>query len=144
MPNQKDPIYTSAVPDMDAIIHDLHVLHDATTKGDWQKGATTHETVAIGEKGKSYHVASFRHAADAAFVDAAHRFIKPVLDELARLREIVGDKGPEGTARVKAEVLIDDEAIEKRFVANEYRTFSYRNISGPSGCDINFTDNKEE
>lgn len=116
MPNQKDAIYTDAVPDMDAIIHDLHVLHDATTKGDWRKGATTHETVAIGEKGKSYHVATFRHAADAAFVDAAHRFIKPVLDELARLREIVGDKVPEETARVKAEVVIDDEAIEKRFV----------------------------
>lgn len=30
------------------------------------------------------------------------------------------------------------------FLCNEYRTFSYRNISGPSGCDIDFTDNKEE
>lgn len=114
MPNQKDAIYTNAVPDMDAIIHDLHVLHDATTKGEWRKGATTHETVAIDEKGKSYHVASFRHAADAAFVDAAHRFIKPVLDELARLRTTVGKEVYEGAAKVRAEVLIDDDAIEKR------------------------------
>jgi hypothetical protein len=30
------------------------------------------------------------------------------------------------------------------FLCNEYRTFSYRNISGPSGCDIDFTYNKEE
>lgn len=30
------------------------------------------------------------------------------------------------------------------FLCNEHRTAAYRNISGPSGCDIDFTDHKEE
>lgn len=94
--------------EINAAIHDLRVLHGQTTKGEWQKGKTTHETVSVGGDGKHYHIASFRHADDAAFLDVAHKYILPILDELEQARAALGITKP------KAEVLIDDEAIEKR------------------------------
>lgn len=68
-------------------IHDLRVLHSEATPGVWQKGKTTHNTVSILPSGESYHVADFRHAKDAAFIDAAHKYIIPLLNELEALRK---------------------------------------------------------
>ena len=78
-------------------IHDLRVLHKNTSAGVWQKGATTHDTVSVVDgKKKAYHIASFHHAADAAFIDVAHKYMIPLLDEVEALRkkvkELEGDK----------------------------------------------------
>lgn len=78
-------------------IHDLRVLHKNTSAGEWQKGATTHDTVSVvAGKKKAYHIASFHHAADAAFIDVAHKYMIPLLDEVEALRkkvkELEGDK----------------------------------------------------
>jgi hypothetical protein len=75
--------------ELDLAIIDLRNLHAETTEGEWQKGETTHETVVKQGKGKSYHIASFHHAADAAFIDVAHKYMIPLLDEIDALRKKV-------------------------------------------------------
>lgn len=77
---------------MDDILHDLAVLHSASTQGEWVKGDTTHDTVIERDGGKKqYHIASFHHASDAAFVDACHRWVPSVLAEVQRLQKIVSE-----------------------------------------------------
>lgn len=83
--------------ELNTAIHDLRILHAESTQGEWQKGETSHDTVSVVEgRKKPYHVFSFRHAADASFVDVAHKYMIPLLDEVEALRkkvkELEGDK----------------------------------------------------
>ena len=71
---------------MDNIIHDLEESHKRTTQGTWQKGDTTHMTVAVLPDGKHYSIADFRHADDAQFCDLAHAFVPILIAEIRRLR----------------------------------------------------------
>ena len=75
---------TSAVTD--ELIKDLRALRAQTTQGVWGKGQSTHETVARHPNAPPYHVADFRHANDASFIDACHEHLPAILDELEALR----------------------------------------------------------
>lgn len=69
------------------VIHDLKVLHAESTPGWWVKGNTTHDSVAVREgEIKPYAIGSFRHACDAAFIDAAHAWVPRLIEEIERLR----------------------------------------------------------
>ena len=75
---------------MDNIIHDLEESHKRTIQGTWQKGDTTHMTVAVLPDGKQYSIADFRHADDAQFCDLAHAFVPILIAEIRRLRAAMG------------------------------------------------------
>lgn len=68
------------------LLSDMRILHTQTSRGIWGKGATTHETVSRREGEKPYHIASFRHADDASFIDACHEHLPAILDELEAFR----------------------------------------------------------
>ena len=70
----------------DELIKDLRGLHAQTTQGVWGEGRSTHETVARYPNAPAYHVAEFRHANDASFIDACHEHLPAILDELEALR----------------------------------------------------------
>lgn len=72
----------------EAFLTDLMELHSNTSQGQWCKGATSHNTVAKKEGLPDYHVADFRHAKDASFVDAAHEFLPAMIAELRRLARV--------------------------------------------------------
>lgn len=61
------------------IVRDLDALYQRTTRGEWGKGRTSHETVSLFGTGAPYHIAEFRHADDAAFLDACHMFMPEIL-----------------------------------------------------------------
>ena len=75
-----------AQPITDELIKDLRALRAQTTQGVWGKGRSTHETVARYPNAPAYHVADFRHANDASFIDACHEHLPAILDELEALR----------------------------------------------------------
>lgn len=75
----------SAQPEALRLADELEQFREDTTPGKWGKGSTTHETVATQTDGSKYHIADFRHAADAAFVDMAHRQARGIAAELRRL-----------------------------------------------------------
>lgn len=68
------------------LLSDIRTLHAQTSRGVWGKGATSHETVARRDGEKPYHIASFRHADDASFIDACHEHLPAILDELEAFR----------------------------------------------------------
>ncbi len=80
------------------VIDDLRTSHRLATSGKWTKGSSTHETVSIQPEREPYHIASFRHANDAAFCDAAHLHLPKLLDAFerqhARIAELEAD-GPQ-------------------------------------------------
>lgn len=73
--------------ELNTAINVLRTFHAKSTKGEWQKGDTTHETVAVVEGKEPYHILSFRHADDASFIDLAHKYMIPILDEVESLRQ---------------------------------------------------------
>ena len=77
---------SATIHPIDEIIHDLQESHKHTTQGKWQKGDTTHMTVAVLPNGKQYSIADFRHADDAQFCDLAHAFVPALIAEIIRLR----------------------------------------------------------
>ncbi len=61
-------------PTIDDLIQSFKELHERTTKGEWKQGHSSHETVSVHPaKTDAYHVADFRHANDASFVDFVHK-----------------------------------------------------------------------
>jgi hypothetical protein len=61
-------------PTIDDLIRSFKELHERTTKGEWKQGHSSHETVSVHTaKTDAYHVADFRHANDASFVDFVHK-----------------------------------------------------------------------
>lgn len=68
------------------VVADLRALHAQTTQGVWGKGRSTHESVSRYPNAPPYHVADFRHANDASFIDACHEHLPAILDELEALR----------------------------------------------------------
>lgn len=73
--------------ELNTAIKVLRTLHAKSTQGEWQKGDTSHETVTVVEGKKPYHILSFRHADDASFIDVAHKYMIPILDEVESLRQ---------------------------------------------------------
>lgn len=74
----------------DDLIKDLRALRAHTTQGAWGKGRSAHETVARYPNAPAYHVADFRRANDASFIDACHEHLPAILDELEALRAAAG------------------------------------------------------
>lgn len=72
-------------PTLPEILHALKVLHADSTPGEWSKGRTTHDTVAVRPGQEPYRVAEFRHSADAQFCDAAHAYLPQVLQHIEQL-----------------------------------------------------------
>lgn len=68
------------------VLTDLCTLHDRTGCGVWAQGSSSHETVLKREGQPDYHVASFRHADYASFVDAAHKYMPLLIGEVTDLR----------------------------------------------------------
>jgi len=84
------------------VLTDLCALHDQTGGGVWARGMSSHETVLKREGKPDYHVAHFRHADYASFVDAAHKYMPLLIGEItdlraenSRLREVVAPPVPE-------------------------------------------------
>lgn len=75
------------VEEMDTLLSDAKGLIKQCTNGKWCKGSTSHETVAVTNDGnKPYHVAMFRHANDAAFIDFCHAYMERFITEIENLR----------------------------------------------------------
>lgn len=72
---------------LEDIIHDLQELYGQTTSGKWCQGASSHETVSKATDREDYHVAHFRHARDAAFVDFVHKFTPYIIGKLKELEK---------------------------------------------------------
>ena len=72
-------------PTLTEILQAFKVLHADSTPGEWSKGRTTHETVAVRPDQEPYRVAEFRHSADAQFCDAAHAYLPQVLQYIEQL-----------------------------------------------------------
>ncbi len=68
------------------VLTDLCALHDRTGGGVWVQGMSSHETVLKREGKPDYHVAHFRHADYASFVDAAHKYMPLLIGEITDLR----------------------------------------------------------
>ena len=68
------------------VLTDLCELHDRTGGGVWVQGMSSHETVLKREGQPDYHVAHFRHADYASFVDAAHKYMPLLIGEVTDLR----------------------------------------------------------
>ena len=66
----------TTLDELRAVAQRLREAHAMSTKGQWQKGLTTHDTVT--ETG--YKIGNFHHADDANFCDVAHADV-PVLLE---------------------------------------------------------------
>lgn len=84
--NKANKPITNQPAGIDEVIGNLRALRTSTTQGVWSKGDTSHETIAVSPEGKEYHIASFRHADDASFVDYAHTHVPALLNEIERLR----------------------------------------------------------
>lgn len=71
------------------ILSDLKTLRSRTSGITWKQGSSSHETVATTSNGKrlDYHVANFRHADDASFVDNAHKYMPFLIEEIETLRK---------------------------------------------------------
>lgn len=82
-----------------AVIADLRVLHGQSTQGEWGQGQTSHHTTARNPGRANYRVAEFRHAADASFCDAMHKFLPMLLD---LLDEAPAPAPPQGMAEGQA------------------------------------------
>ena len=86
----------SEAASIEAVLHDLHGLHAETTPGEWSKGITTHETVSRRDGQAPYHIAEFRHANAAAFVDACHAHMPRLIAEIESLRAQVEELREDG------------------------------------------------
>lgn len=65
------------------IIKNLEEAYEDATRGTWQRGETTHETV--NEAG--YKIAEFRHSRDANFCDQAHNNFLKILQHIRKLEQ---------------------------------------------------------
>lgn len=70
----------------EADLADLMALHKFTSEGVWAQGQTSHHTVAKREGRDDYRIAEFHHAADASFVDVAHKYMPLLIGEVTDLR----------------------------------------------------------
>lgn len=80
---------------LDGVCANLLQAYQGTTKGTWGKGETSHETVSRNENQVDYHIAKFRHADDATFIDLAHAHMPVLLqafaDMKARIAQLEGN-----------------------------------------------------
>lgn len=70
----------------EADLADLMALHKFTSEGVWAQGQTSHHTVSKREGRDDYRIAEFHHAADASFVDVAHKYMPLLIGEVTDLR----------------------------------------------------------
>ncbi len=74
-----------------SLLEQWDLFYKDVVKGTWMKGQTTHHTMSREDGRADYHIASFRHADDAAFVDFAHNHGPALIAELRRLQSRVQD-----------------------------------------------------
>lgn len=84
-----EPVQPESGPsDREMLISKLREAFAQSTRGEWQKGQTTHHTVT--ETG--YKIAEFHHASDAQFCDTAHKMMPLIIDLLeADAQQAFGD-----------------------------------------------------
>lgn len=88
-------------PTIDDLIRSFKELHERTTKGEWKQGHSSHETVSVHPaKTDAYHVADFRHANDASFVDFVHKHGPTLVAGLERIRSTTSSPVPEEVTRI--------------------------------------------
>lgn len=93
------------------IIKNLEEAYEDATRGIWQRGETTHETV----NQAGYKIAEFRHSRDANFCDQAHNNFKKILEHIRKLEQAHRDYA----GKVKLDQLLsvrEDFEVDYKFM----------------------------